>query len=173
MRDSRVWEWTPAAGACVEIKQYNMLGQLHPPHPSPGTIFDIGLGILTETFKNKNTTNSGDNGGESWTRVGSAWSYRLSLGFPAGLFGGGPVSPAFAQQLLGSSRRVWMRFYMGDPEFWTSQGRDVRSFIGGLSLVGEVVTRIDVNNHDVVGLNIAGVGIGLLRAMLNDAQAYP
>ncbi len=172
-RESRVWEWTRASGAGVEVKQYNRFGQLDPPAASQGVLFDINLGILIDRYLNQETTNSGDNGGSSFTRVGGIWNYRLSLGFPAALIGDAELAPhrAYAQQLLASSRYVWMRFFMGAPEFWIAESRQVRSFVGNRSLLGEIEQRVEMNK--VVGLNIAGQGSSLLRAMLDNDQVHP
>jgi len=174
-RASRPWVFVPSAGASVEIKQIDRNGNLDIPEPGLGTVFDINLGILTDTHLNQDTTNSGDNGGSSFTRVGGIWNYRLSLSFPVGVLGVGALGAdrAFAQQLLGSSGYIWMRFNMGDPEFWTDRGLPIRSFVGERSLLSQVEMRVEVGTKQVVGLNIAGDGSSLLRAILQDAPTSP
>lgn len=167
-RPPRVYRFTPAAGAHVAISQYDEFDLVEP----SSTIFDINLGILTETFKNQNVTNSGDNGGENWGRVGGAWGFRLAMHLPAKLINE-ELRVAFVQQLLGSSRNVAMRFFMGDPTFWTDQGLQVRSFVGGRALLGEVVVRSNVLDHQMIDVNVAGVGIGLLLAFLDNDLVYP
>jgi len=176
-RASRVWKWVPSAGASVQVKQYDQSGVLD---PGDGVLFDVNLGILIDTPLNQDTTHSGDNGGSSFTRVGGIWTYRLSLGFPAALIGTEqfqvqPANLAFVQQLLGSSGYVWMQFFVGDPEYWESLGvaTPVRSFIGRRSLLSEAEQRFEVGTKKVIGLNIAGQGSSLLRAMLDDVQVYP
>ena len=50
----------------------------------------------------------------------------------------------------------------------------MRSFIGERSLLTSVEQRMDANTGlGVVGLNIAGVGNGLLRAMKGNEQLHP
>ena len=174
-RQSRDFVFTPAAGSKVEVKQYNSSYELESPESVPGVIFDIVTGVLVDTFKNQNTTNSGGVGGEDWTRTGLAWNYVLTLSFPAALIGG-TLAAAFAQQLVGSNRSVWMRFFMGDPEFWDQiyPGQNVaRSFLGRRSLASVVEQRTVNDGDKVVGLNIAGVGIGLLLAFEGDTQRAP
>ena len=172
-RASRPWVFAPSAGASVLLKWYDTrTGQLV---PSDGFLLDIDIGILQDSPINQDTTNSGDNGGSSFTRVGGLWRYRLSLSFPAALMETGgvtmlPATSAFIQQLLGTPRYVWMQFNMGDPEFWES-AQNVRSFIGRRSLMEECETRVEMKK--VIGLNVAGVGSSLLRAMVGNTQVYP
>ena len=173
-RASRPWVFAPSAGASVEVKQYDQFRNLVPLEPGLGVVLDINLGVLTDTYLNQDTTNSGDNGGSSFTRVGGIWNYRLSLSFPAGLIGQPqPDVLAFAQQLLASSGYIWLRFNMGDPEFWQGRGQKVRSFLGRRSLLTDIEQRVEVGTKRVVGLNIAGQGSSLLRAMLDDDQVHP
>ena len=177
-RESRVWEWTPSAGATVEIKRY-VSGALTPAEPAIGTTLDINLAIVVDTPLNQDTTNSGDNGGSSFTRVGGIWTYRMSLGFPAALVGGA-LAAAFVQQILDDrGGYIWIRFNMGDPEFWTGENRNIRSIVGRRSLLAEVEQRVEVGAKKVIGLNIAGQGSSLLRYMLRsteestDVQLHP
>ena len=170
-RASRLYEFVAAAGSSVEVKTYDASYNLTPPEPAQGVVFDIETGILVDTYKNQNTTNSGCNGGEDWTRVGGAWSYVLTLSFPAALIGG-ELAAAFAQQLLASSRKIWMRFNMGEPTDWIAG--TARSFVGRRSLLSAIEQRWDTGpGTNVVGLNIAGVGSSLLRAMYGDTQVHP
>ena len=65
---------------------------------------------------------------------------------------------------------------MGDPEFWDQvyPGQNVaRSFLGRRSLASVVEQRTVNDGDKVVGLNIAGVGIGLLLAFEGDTQRAP
>lgn len=177
-RASREYEFVAAIGSTVEVKQYDEQFNLVPPEPTTGVIFDIELGILRDIHKNRVITHSGSNGATLRTRVGFDWTYALTLSFPAQLIGGA-LAVAFAQQILGSNRSVWMRFYMGDPQYWTDRGLDIRTFLGRKSLLSTAEQRFANDGEDVVGLNIAGEGNSLLRAELSSSvstepiQVYP
>ncbi len=162
-RSARQYKFVAAAGSKVEVKQYNVLDQLSPGLGSPGVTFDVEAGTLTDIHINRDTTNSGDVGNKSRTRVGFDWNFALTLSFPADVIGS-TLAVAFVQQLLGSARSVWMRFYMGDPEFWSNRipRLPVRTFTGSRALLSQVVQRFDVNGLDVVGLNVAGEGNSIL-----------
>ena len=169
-RASRNYEFTPAVGSHVHVKQYNAAYVLQ----EPGVIFDVETGILTDIYFNQDTTNSGSNGALQRTRTGCDWNYALVMSFPAGLIGG-RLSAVFAQQLLASSRSVWMQFFMGDPEYWEDLygAGAARSFIGRRSLLSSVVQRTENKGKSVVGLNIVGEGSSLLRAGYGDTQVHP
>lgn len=167
-RASRQYKFTAATGSSVLVKQYTVAGALL----EPGVLFDIELGVLTDVYINQDVTHSGSNGATLRERTGGDWSYALTLSFPAALIGG-RLEVAFVQQLLGSNDSVWMRFNMGDPEFWSDRALPPRSFLGRKSLLGNVVQRFDVLGKRVVGLNVAGEGNSLLRAELNYQPVWP
>ncbi len=170
-RASREYKFVPGQGASVEVQGYDGFGNL-----TGGIVtLDIHEGIVVETFRNENTTNSGSNGADDYTRVGAGWTFALVTSFPAFLVGG-TLAAAFVQQILGSSRGVAMKFNIGDPEYWELAfpgGLDPRSHQAKKALLGEVTTRIDSRNTQVIGLNMAGVGKSLLGGYLNDVQQYP
>ena len=170
-RASREYKFVLGQGASVEVQGYTGFGVLD------GNIItlDIHEGIVVETFRNENTTNSGSNGADDYTRVGAGWTFALVTSFPA-LAVDLPLTRAFVQQILGSSRGIAMKFNIGDPEFWELAfpgGLDPRSYQAKKALLGEVTTRINARNTQVIGLNMAGVGKSLLGGYLNDVQQYP
>ncbi len=169
-RASREYVFVPGQGASVEVQAYDGFGNL------TGVIatLDIHEGIVVEIFRNENTTNSGSNGADDYTRVGAGWTFALVTSFPAFLVGG-ELAAAFVQQILGSARGVAMKFNLGDPEYWAlaAGGLDPRSYQAKKALLGEVTTRINSRNTQVIGLNMAGVGKSLLGGYLNDVQQYP
>lgn len=177
-RASRDYDFVASVGSTVEIKQYDEQFKLVPPEPATGVLFDIQSGILRDIHINRVTTHSGSNGATLRTRTGFDWNFALVLSFPAQLIGGA-LAAGFAQQILGSNRSIWMRFYMGDPEYWTVRGLDIRSFLGRKALLSAVEQRTDDLGLGVVGLNIAGDGNSLLRAELSGSvnstptQVYP
>ncbi len=170
-RPSRDYEFVPGQGASVQIQNYDGFGNL-----TGGIVtLDIHEGIIVETFRNENTTNSGSNGADHYTRVGAGWTFALVTSFPA-LAMGERLDKAFVQQILGSSRGIAMKFNIGDPEYWElvfPGGLDPRSYRANKALLGEVTTRINSRNTQVIGLNMAGVGKSLLGGYLNDVIQYP
>ena len=170
-RASREYEFVPGQGASVEVQGYDGFGNL-----TGGIItLDIHEGIVVETYRNENTTNSGSNGADDYTRVGAGWTFALVTSFPA-LAMGARLDLPFVQQILGSSRGIAMKFNIGDPEYWQLAfpgGLDPRSYRASKALLGEVTTRIDSRNIRAIGLNMAGVGKSLLGGFLGNAIQYP
>jgi hypothetical protein len=164
--------FVPGSGSKIEVRQYTGNGSVI----TPGITFDVEFGILNDIHVNRVTTNSGGAGGTQRTRVGGDWNYALVLSFPAHLLGGA-IATAFVQNLLGSTRGVWMRFFVSDPEFWTlnDPALAVRSFLGEKSLLSSVEQRMDARGTEVVGLNVAGESSGgsVLIAELDGVQNYP
>lgn len=170
-RASRKYTFVPGQGASVEVQGYDGFGNLI----EGAVILDIHEGILIEIFRNENTTNSGSNGADDYTRVGAGWTFALVTSFPA-LAMGKTLDIPFVQQILGSSRSVAMKFNIGDPEYWAlviTGGVPARSYRAGRALLSEVTTRFNSRNTQVIGLNMAGVGNSLLGGYLDDVKQYP
>lgn len=168
-RASREYDFVRARGSYVEVFQYDAKGGVS----DTPTIFDIQLGLLTELFHNQDTTHSGSNGADLYTRVGAGWNFALVLSFPARLATGGDVEQPFAEQILGSLRTVALRFYVGDPLFWKDLKLPVRSFYGSKALLGNVENRFDSKGKEVVGIRMSGVGSSILYTQLNGVNQSP
>ena len=167
-RPSYDYKFVRATGSSVLVKQYTQAGLL----VEPGVRFDIELGVLTDIYFNDDVTNSGGAGETQRERVGLDWNYALSLSFPAALLGS-TLALGFVQQLVGSVDSIWMRFFVGDPEFWTLRTTSLkpRSLLGPKSLLTSVVHRFDNKGKKVVGLNVAGEGNSVLRCEFIDGNA--
>ena len=171
-RASRDFDFVPGSGSSVEIWRY---------HPTtrarlPGVVIDIEQGFVRETFRNKNTTHSGSNGADLYTRVGAGWTFALVLSLPARLdlvtvaqvVDGGALAEPFVQSILGPMDGVAIQFNIGDPLFWSSQGLPERSMRAAKAKLETVETRLDSTGVDVVGLNVAGIGSSLLWTYLEE-----
>jgi hypothetical protein len=169
-RASREYKFVRSTGSSILVKQYTQAGVL----VEPGILFDVELGVLTDIYFNDDVTNSGGAGETQRERVGLDWSYALSLSFPAALLGSS-LALAFVQGLVGSVESVWMRFFIGDRDFWELRAVPLlyRSFLGRKSLLTSVVQRFDSKGKKVVGLNVAGEGNSLLVGELDGKQVWP
>lgn len=157
---TRVYEFTPGGGSKIEIAQYDQFYRLI----TAWTTLDIKSGQIQEQFINDDTTHSGTAGGPDRTRVGFDWRAVLVLDFPAALISDGVLAAAFLQTILGSYRKVAVRFYMGAPEFWeeTYATSDyIRTMRADRALLGPVETRVE--QRKVIGLNAVLEGSSLLR----------
>ena len=166
-RASRDYDFVPGIGSHVEIANY---------HPTTrvlqaGVFFDIKLGTIREVFINKVTTHSGSNGATLRTRTGFDWSFALALDFPAAVAEG--LENAYAETLLGSMLSVAVKFFIGDPLYWSSRAYPKRSFRATKALLSNVETVLDSSGKEVVGLNIAGEGNSLLYTYLDDTPVHP
>ncbi len=176
-RPSRDYNFVASQGSSVIVRQYDRYGVLQ----STGVTLDIHEGFLRELFRNENTTHSGSNGADLYTRVGAGWNFALVTSFPRsvgltsidGAQAPVEVAQPFVETLLGSMRSVWMQFNIGDPDFWRALNMDPRSFRGAKAMLETVETRIDARTGKVVGLNIAGVGNSLLWTFLAEESYHP
>jgi len=172
-RASRDFDFVPALGSALTVWQYDLRTRIL----GTEVKFDIEQGRITETFRNKNTTHSGSNGADLYTRVGMGWTFALVLNFPARLDvvtaeqaqAGPALAAPFPHTILGISQGVRMRFDIGDPLFWTSLGLSARCMIAAKAKLESIETRLDSNGLETVGLNIAGVGSSLLWTCLEAA----
>ncbi len=180
-RASRDFDFVPSSGSNLLVRQYNVLGEVV---GGPAAVLDIHEGFIREIYRNENTTHTGSNGADLYTRVGSGWNFALVTSFPSTfslvtveeVLDGGEVSPPFIETLLGSMRSVWLQFNLGDPLFWDNKGEagiPRRSFRAAKALLETVETRIDARTQKVIGLNIAGVGNSLLWTYLQTGDGTP
>jgi hypothetical protein len=138
---------------------------------SPVTFFDVGQYGIRRAYTNENTSHSGDNGGESFTRVGQGWTFAANVSFPGQVLGDG-LAVGFLEQLIGSARGVVIKFNIGDPEWWTNRGLEPRNY-RGKSLAEFINTDNPADGTGTVKLNVAGVGIGLLDAYIGNTKVAP
>jgi len=165
-RASRDYDFVPGSGSSLVIANYNAARVL-----GPSVTFDIKSGFVRQLFRNVNTTHSGSNGADLYTRVGAGWLFGLVLDFPGDVAGG--LAVAFAEELVGSQRSVAMQFNVGDPLFWSSRGLPQRSYRATKALLAESELRFDATGTEVVGLNMSGVGNSLLYTYLDDVAQLP
>jgi len=167
-RPSRDYDFVPGIGSHVEIAQYHHTTRVL----QAASFFDIKIGTIREFFINKNTTHSGSNGATLRTRTGFDWSFALALDFPAAVEEG--LKDRFPQSILGSSHSVAIKFFIGDPLYWSSHAWPARSYRATKALLSSVETVLDNSGTEVVGLNIAGEGNSLLYTYLGiGANAVP
>ena len=167
--ESRDYDFIPGSGSYVEVFRYENSGVLE----VVPIIFDVAVGFLRETFRNENTTHSGSNGADLYTRVGAGWNFSLALKFPARLSAGEDVVLPFPEMILGSLRSVALRFYVGRPAYWQAMDQAVRSFYGAKALLDTVEMTFDATGTKTVGLNIAGTGSSILFTQLDGVNQSP
>ena len=154
---TRIYDFTPGCGSKLEIAQYDAFRNL-----GGFSTLDIKSGQIQEQFINDDTGHSGTAGGPDRTRVAFDWRAVLVLDFPSDIEGGlAPVAAGFVQNLLGSYRKVAVRFYMGAEEFWTENGLEIRTMRADRALLGPVETRVE--QRKVIGLNAVLEGSSMLR----------
>ena len=168
-RASREYDFVPGKGGCLRVLQYDANGRVAGAELSGlffenADFFDVSQYVIRRDYTNENTSHSGDNGGESWTRVGQAWSFAANVSFS--------IAAVFVEQLIGSSRGVAIQFNIGDPEYWTNRGERTRSY-RGKALARFTESTNKAQGIETVKLNVEGVGQGLLLNYFGEDLAYP
>ena len=181
-RPSRDYQFVPGIGSNLVVRQYDAAGNITPPLSQAGTILDIEQGFIRPLFRNRNTTNSGSNGADLYTRVGAGWRFALVLSFPAlvdlvevdNVNAGNALITAFVEELLGSRRSVHLQFNVGDPQYWSTQDLPQRSYRAAKALLDDSSEiRFDSTGTEVIGMNLVGVGNSLLWNYLDDTRQSP
>lgn len=175
-RASRDYEYVAAQGGSMQVFRYDMAGNL-----TAGVLLDIREWITIETYRNQNTTNSGSNGADQFTRVGSGWVFAATLSFPGrlpdveGVTEGG-LATQFVDQLLGSMKSVGLIFNCGDPLWWEARGLPALTYRASHALLEEVKTVCTPNTEGggkVIQLNVSGVGNSFLNKYVGNQQQHP